>query len=674
VAEEHRSFCRICSAACGIVVTTEGQQVVKVRGDADHPLSRGYTCSKGRGLPAWHHAPGRLDRPRLDGRDAPWDVVLDDLAARLDSVRSDHGADAISLYLATGLAYDAAGQAASVRWLYGTGSTTFYSAATVDNAPVLVAADLVAGNSGLNPVWEPGSGGPLLVVGCNPVVSHGYGTTLPDPVRHLRDHQRSGGRIWVVDPRRTETAALADHHLRARPGSDVELLAFLAHGLLGEGRDSGEVSERCRPDEIDALRTALAPFDRGRAITATGLDGEELDDLLAAVRGCDRRLAVFCGTGTTMARDGVLVEWLRWVLLVLTGSLDRPGGMRFNRSPASRMRPWKGDPTPLPGPASRPDLPRVAGQVPAAAMVDEIEAGHLRALVITGGNPLAAFPEPDRVRAALASLDVLAVLDVAESDVTALATHVLPATGQLERADVKLNEAPSLRVALPATSAVVAPVADRRPSWWIMAQLGARLGVDLLDGADPDELTDESYLGSLLARSPIDPDEVFAAGPHGREIEPEYGWVRETMLPEGRWRIAPRELLERLDLRCRAGAVDGAVVQDGDGQLLLVPRREMAWSNSVRYAGEGVEPVLRLHPDDAARLVLDDGGRSTVASAHGEVVAVLAVDAGVRPGTASLTHGRTSSPAGVLTSATVDVDPLTTMPLASGLPVTVTRA
>jgi len=141
VTEERPTFCRICSAACGIVVTIEGQHVVKVRGDADHPLSRGYTCSKGRALPAWHHSPGRLDRPRVDGRDAGWGEVLDDLAARLGSIRSDHGADVIGLYLATGLAYDAAGQAAAVRWLYGTGSTTFYSAATVDNSPVLVAAE-----------------------------------------------------------------------------------------------------------------------------------------------------------------------------------------------------------------------------------------------------------------------------------------------------------------------------------------------------------------------------------------------------------------------------------------------------------------------------------------------------------------------------------------------------
>ena len=316
----------------------------------------------------------------------------------------------------------------------------------------------------------------------------------------------------------------------------------------------------------------------------------------------------------------------------------------------------------------------MASQVPAVAMVDEIEAGNLRALVVTGGNPLAAFPEPERVRAALASLEVLAVLDVSEGELTSLATHVLPVTGQLERADVKLNEAVSLRVALPATRAVVAPVADRRPSWWVLAQLGRRLGVDLLDGADPDELTDEGYLSTLLARSPVDPEEVFAAGPHGRQVEPEHGWVRDTMLPEGRWRIAPSVLLDRLSSR-DGQVARGDSVTDRDRPLLLVPRREMAWSNSIRFAGAGAEPELRLHPDDA---IADRRGRPgrvvVVASAHGEIVAGLAVDPGVRPGTASLTHGRSTAPPGVLTSTTVDVDPLTAMPMASGLAVSVRPA
>ena len=662
---EHVSFCRICSAACGIVVTTVGERVVKVRGDADHPLSRGYTCSKGRALPAWHHSERRLDRPRLEGRDASWDEVLDDLAARLAAVSEEAGPDAVALYLATGMAYDSAGQVASVQWLRTIGSRSFYSAATVDNAPVLVAAELVAGNSGLNPVWEPGSGGPLLVVGCNPVVSHGYGTTLPDPIRHLRDHRASGGRVWVVDPRRTETAALADHHLATRPGSDVELLAYLAAGLLTDGHDRDELAERCSPESVDALRAALAPFDRERAEAATGLPADELEALLDELRRCRRRLAVFCGTGTTMARDGVLVEWLRWVLLVLTGSLDRPGGMRFNRGTINRLRPWAGDPRPRPGPSSRPELPRVVGQLPAVALVDEIERGELRALVVTGGNPLAAFPDPARVRAALGSLDVLAVHDVVDGEMTELATHVLTGVGQLERADIKLNEAVSLRSALPSTRAVVSPVAERRPSWWIFASLARRGGHDLLGGAEPDDLDDEAYLGGLLAPGPLDAEEVFGAGPHGVEVPVEYGWVRETMLPEGHWRIAPEVLVDRLAERAARRA--------GRDNLVLVPRREMGWSNSIAYAG-GDEPELRLHPVEAARAGVSDGSMVAVRSAHGSVAARLAVDEGVREGVASLTHGRKGAPAGALTSAHEDVDPLTTMPLTSGLAVEVAPA
>lgn len=669
MATEHRSFCRICAAACGIVVTVEGETVVKVRGDAEHPVSRGYTCAKGRGIPAWHHGPDRLDRPVLRGKVASWDDVLDDLGAAVGAIRTEHGADALALYLATGMAYDSAGQVASAMWLFGTGSTSFYTAATVDNAPVLVAAQLVAGNPMLNPVWEPGNGGPVLFVGSNPVVAHGYGTTLPDPVRHLRDHKASGGTVWVVDPRRTETASLADRHLAARPGTDVELLAALAAGLLRDGADAEELSRWCRTDEVEALRAALAPFSLARAAEVTGLQEADIAELLDELRACDGRFAAFCGTGTTMARDGVLVDWLRWVLLVLTGSLDWSGGMRFNRGAVNRLPPWSGDVPAGPGPASRPDLQRVAGQVPAVALVDEIEAGNVQALVVTGGNPLTALPEPDRVRAALEQLEVLAVVDVAGGELVDLATHVLPATGQLERADLTLAEHVSLTSGMQATRAVVAPGGERRPTWWILGQLARRHGGDILFGADPDHLTDELFLSGMLGPGPLDPDEVWANGPVPTPVAVEHGWVHDTMLPDGRWRIAPAVLLDRLAAR------EASVVGPGAGpDLVLVPRREMAWSNSVRYAGDGAEPELRLHPDDAVRHGLVDGGRSVVASAHGEVLVAVALDDGVRPGTVSLTHGRAGASAGTLTSRVVDVDPLTGMPLASGLPVTLTPA
>jgi anaerobic selenocysteine-containing dehydrogenase len=305
----------------------------------------------------------------------------------------------------------------------------------------------------------------------------------------------------------------------------------------------------------------------------------------------------------------------------------------------------------------------VAGQVPAVALADEIEAGHVRSLVVTGGNPITAFPEPERVRAALRRLDTLAVVDVMESELTDLATHVLPATGQLERADLSLAELTAVRSGLQATTAVVDPVAGRRPVWWMLGSLARRMGADLLGGADPDALDDRSFLAGLLGRSPLHADAVFAAGPHGVDVPEEFGWVRETMLPGGHFRIAPPALLARL-----------AEHREPEAPLVLVPRREMAWSNSVRYAGTGAEPVVRLHPDDAVEARVHDGDRIRVAGGHGELTALLAIDANVRAGVVSVTHGRVASSPGTLTSSHVDVDAITTMPHASGVPVTIGRA
>ena len=659
---EQASFCRICAAACGIVVTTDEERVVRVRGDGAHPISHGYVCSKARGLPEWHHSARRLDRPRLRGIEVGWDDMVADLAGVMRSTIDAAGTDAIAMYLATGLAYDAGGQVAAGLWMRALGSTSFYSAATVDNAPILVAAELVTGNPTLNPVWNPDEPGLLILVGTNPVVSHGYGTTLPDPVRRLRDYRAAGGRIWVLDPRRSESAALADEHLAVRPGADVTVLAAIARELLADF-DPGD--ELCTAPDIDALRTALAPFTIERAATTADVEAAAILRVVDDIRRFPGRLAMFCGTGTTMAVDGILTEWLRWVLLIITGSLDRPGGMRFNRGVVNRQRPPRADAstTVAPGPASRPELPRVAGQVPAVALVDEIEAGRVRVLVVTGGNLLTALPEPDRVRAALTTLDAFVVVDVVDSEMVRLATHVLPATGQLERADLSLAEHVSIRSGIQATRATVHPVADRRPVWWMLAGLGARLGIELMPGFDVDANTDETFLSRLLAHSPVSGADVFDAGPHGIDVPVEFGWVRETMLPDGVWGIAPATLLARLgDHRppTRAG-------------LRLTPRREMAWSNSVRYGIERQPSVLRLNSFDVAAAGLSDGDIATMSSAHGSVSASVMVDDNVRPGVASLTHGDVVDGPGHLTSSHHDVDPLTTMPHASGFVVTVSR-
>ncbi|MBK5288363.1 MAG: molybdopterin-dependent oxidoreductase, partial [Acidimicrobiia bacterium] len=397
-----------------------------------------------------------------------------------------------------------------------------------------------------------------------------------------------------------------------------------------------------------------------------GVGTAAITDLVAAVRGHRGRVAVMCGTGVTMARHGVVAEWLRWVILILSGSVDRAGGMRANRGVINRLRPPRADRAASPsrpGPESRPELPRVIGQLPIVAMVDEIEAGRLRALVVAGGNPITAFPQPDRLRAALARLDVLAVIDVAENELTGLATHVLPATGQLERADLTLAELTAVRSGMQFTPAVVAPVGARRPTWWILASVAQRMGCEMLGGAAPDQLTDTDVLRGLLTHSPIPVDEVLAAGPRGIDVPHEYGWVHDELLPDGQWNVAPRVMLEQLPTWTPPAAA-----------LVLTPRRSMAWSNSVRYGPGDDGPRAHLNPDDALDAGVHDGEPIQLMSAHGTVLVTATVDDRVRTGTVSMTHGHPARSPGALVSSAVDVDPLTAMPLASGVPVTIAAA
>ncbi len=421
-------------------------------------------------------------------------------------------------------------------------------------------------------------------------MSHGYGTALPDPVQHLRDYRAAAGAIWVLDPRRTESAALADEHL-ADAARDRRRRAGGAGARAA--RPTAPTPTSCattaRPTTSTRSARALAPFTVARGRGRAGIDAGALDALVADVRAHRGRLAVMCGTGATMATDGILVEWLRWVLLILTGSLDRPGGMRFHRGDAEPAAPAaRAAGRRAAGPASRPELPRVVGQIPAVALADEIEAGNVRALVVTGGNPITAFPEPDRLRAALRSLDALVVVDVVESELTALATHVLPATGQLERADITLDAhivGAVRRCRRPARSSRRSP--NGGPVWWMFGHAGRVAWASTCSAAPiPTTSPTRRYLRGIARALAARRRRGVRRRPHGLDVPVEYGWVHETMLPDGRWQIAPAVLLERLAAHREPGARASC----------SSPRREMAWSNSVRYGADDDRARLRVHP------------------------------------------------------------------------------
>ena len=647
---EHRTFCRICPVLCGLVVQTQGEQVLQVRGDQDHPVTHGYTCPKGRALPEFHHHPQRLDRPMVRGRDVSWDEMLEDLGSALARIIDESGPDAIAAYFGTWSWMDALGRARADELLRHIGSKSRYSAITVDATARLTVAELMGGLGALLPSIDADDPGLTVLIGTNPVVSHGHAGALVDPVVTLR-RIAAGPGLWVVDPRRTETSRLATRHLAPRPGSDPALLAFTVRSLLELGADDGYLARHA--SEVDGLRAAVEPWTLDRATARTGLTSDELTEFVDAIRAAGT-VAVVTGTGCTMAAEANVTEWLAWAVQVVTGSFEQPGGAWFNPGAfarSDRLEHTPLDGTPLPGPPSRPDLPSRFGERPCAALADEIEQGNVRALLVFGGNPITSLPDTTRLDAAFAQLDVLAVADVIAADTVLRATHVLPVAGQLEREDVTwfTDRFPPV-INAQRTDAVVPPGADRRTLVDVLQDLGERLGLP----RDPDPMARYVERIPALATAGVD-----VADP--RRVK---GWVHERVLPDGRWRVAPPPLVAQL--------------REWDGlearSLVAIPRRTMRRMNSaLRDVGRGAEDHdLWVNPLDAAAAGVADGDRVDVTSSTGTISGRARVTDDVVAGAVSIPHGLVDQNVSVLTSSGVGTtDALTGMVVQSGITITI---
>ena len=272
-----RSYCRQCIAVCGLVVTVEDDEILTVRGDPDHPVTRGYTCAKGRALGAMHHAHDRLDDPQLRRGDrlvpVPWDALLDDLATRLSRLAAACGPDAVGTYFGSLSGWDPAGRAVGEAFHRALGSRSRYTSTTTDCPAKPLVAQAVLGHAAITPLPDLESCTLLLLIGTNPVVSHGHTWAIPDPVVAIRAARRRG-EVWVVDPRRTETARLATRHLASRAGTDHALLGHLLRELLRSGCDQRYLDAHAVG--IDELRAAVERFDASSTAAITGLAPSEL--------------------------------------------------------------------------------------------------------------------------------------------------------------------------------------------------------------------------------------------------------------------------------------------------------------------------------------------------------------------------------------------------------------
>jgi anaerobic selenocysteine-containing dehydrogenase len=622
-------------------------------------MSHGYTCAKGRALPRLHHHPERLERPllRVDDRLQPttWDDCLDDLGARLRKVVDAHGPDAIGIFFGSGVGMDAAGYRTAEALHAAIGTKARFSPLTIDGTAKPFVAHQMGGFPGLNPHVDRDGARLVVFVGVNPVVSHGHTSALPDPVSEIRA-LRSRAAVWVIDPRRTETARLATDHLAPRPGTDYAIFAFLVRELLRDGADPEVLAHHAVG--VDELAGAVAPFTVEHAAEVADVPDADLTRILTAVRDAGR-VAVVTGTGVTMAASANVTQWLAWALMVITDSMNRPGGVWFHPGFSHQLERFElpvlaPDALSGPGPRTRPETRSFLREWPCAALADEIRAGNIRAVLNLGGHLLTAFPDTSSLAPALRSLDALATIEIIANDTTELSTHVLPTKDQLERADVTLWEFLTPRVAAQHTPPVVDPVGDRRSTWWVLAEIGRRLGPDRL-GADA-ALDDDAVLAKLTAGARCTFDELAARGWYEEPYELPAPWVQRHLERLGGWRLAPPLLVDQL-----------ASLQ-APQPLVLVPRRQVRHLNSqLDFLGERAEVIV--HPDDAAAAGVVDGRPVVVRSPHGEVVGIARVDPSVRAGAVSVPHGHQGANVNQLTSER-DIDPPTGMAHYSGVPVT----
>jgi anaerobic selenocysteine-containing dehydrogenase len=670
---EKKSFCRICGSSCGIVVAVDGDTVVRVRGDEDHPFTRGYTCPKGRALPQQHHQADRLEVPMMRDKagvlqPAAWDDVLDDLGGKLAGLLRDHGPRAIGAFAGGGGYLDASGNYSSIRFAQAIATPSCYGDMTIDNIAKMYVPEVMSGMTALMGRTDPDRCKLIVYMGTNPVISHGHTATLWSPTAAIRTARERGAEVWAIDPRRTETAQRANRYIGPRPGTDYAILGFLVREVLREGAARAFIADHTQG--VDALRDAVERFSLEYVSALCDVQASDLTDLLAAVRRAGR-LSVETGTGVTMSLNANVTQWLSWALMLVTDSLDREGGTWIHPGIFSRRDKQDGPPAPedgwkLPGPASRPELYTIAGQYPCAAMPDEIAAGHLRAMMVFGANIEPSLPERARSYEALKQLDVLATFDVRPTRTTDISTHVLPTKDQLERADIThVTEFYFPVLAAQYTPAMIEPVGQRKSHWWIVNELGKRMGVDFFPGFTHQGESDDAFLEYVVSQSEVS----FADLQRDRLISapPVIGWVHSYVDEKiGGWRLAPSPLVAQIEKL----AEQETMAPTG---VVLIPRRQKYHENSKLLELRD-NPHVFVSPVDAEEAGLEDGGTVRVTSENGTLVGVVKIDATLRRGAINIPHGWSDEHNVNRLTGTRRVDPLTGMVQYSGLPVSLCPA
>jgi anaerobic selenocysteine-containing dehydrogenase len=733
-------ICPLCEATCGLELTVTDGRIAEARGDREHVLSKGFICPKGAAFGQVVDDPDRLRRPfvRREGGqvETDWTAAFAAVEAGLRPIIERYGPDAVAVYLGNPNVHNLAGGIYPRPLLKALGTRNIFSASTVDQMPKHVSCGYLFGDPLAIPVPDIDRTDFLLMLGANPWESNGSLCTAPDFPGRLRGVQARGGRVIVVDPRRTRTAARADEHLFIRPGADAFLLFAIVHTLFAEGLvDLGALSHHV--SGVADVETLAKDFDPERVSAACGVAADR-------IRGLARELAaaptavVYGRLGTCAVEFGTLTSWLVDVINTLTGNLDRSGGAMFplaahlspNRRPdhrGFRIGRWH---------SRVRGLPEVKGELPVATLADEITAlgdGQVRALITVAGNPVLSTPNSARLDEALTQLEFMVSVDPYLNETTRHADVILPPTdparsghydfaflalsvrniaaysppvlpsdlGGMDECDILarltmivtgagagtdpagLHEMLLVETLRRATADETSPVAGRD-----VGELRA-----FVDGSGPAERILDALLrvgayGDGFGAQPggLSLDRLLAS-PHGVDLGPLQPRIPEVLrTPSGTVELCPAPIAEDV-ARLRL-----ALGERPDG-LVLIGRRHLrsnnSWMHNVAVLMKGRDRcTLQVHPDDASRLALGPGDAARISSRAGELVVPVDVTDDVMPGVVSLPHGWGHGLAGVrLTIAgthpgvnsnaltdELTLDPLSGNAVLNGIPVRVEAA
>ncbi|MBQ0931409.1 molybdopterin-dependent oxidoreductase [Ideonella sp. 4Y16] len=683
----HRRICPLCEACCGLEIEVADGRVQRIRGADDDVFSRGFICPKAVALKDLHEDPDRLRTPLIRRgatlEPATWDEAFAEIERRLLPIIAEQGRDAVALAVGNPAAHKMGLLLYFARLARALGSRNVFSASTLDQMPRQLQCGWMYGHWLSVPVPDIARTRLLVILGGNPMASNGSMWTVPDFRGKARALRERGGRLVVIDPRRTETAAIADTHLAIRPGADVFLLAALlnvvfAEGLARPGR-AGALSRG-----LDSLQAAVAPFTPETVAARCGLASEAIRTLARDIARSEAA-CVYGRLGVHTQRWGTTCAWLIDALNLVTGHLDEPGGAMWPRAAAfaanTEGRPGQGRGIVTGRHVSRVSgAPEVFGELPMTCLAEEIATpgpGQVRALITAGTNPVLSAPGGPRLADALDGLEFMVSLDIYLNETSRHADVILPGRSPLEDGhyDVAFPQLSDRNHARYSPAVLPADDAAHPPEWRLLLRLAALVSGQGRD-ADLDALDDALLAEDLRRRAPQHAEALMAAlsprrgperlldlalraGPYGDAFGQRPGGLsldRVAAAPAG---IDLGELQPRLPevLRTPDGLIDLAPaacvadlaqaaerLADPAPPLVVIGRRDLrsnnSWMHNLPVLAKGPDrSTLWVHPDDAAAHGVADGASARLAGPGGAVGVRVACSTDLPRGVVCLPHG-----------------------------------